>query len=231
MPEDRLETHKRRLDRRSGQILIMFTLALIPMFGIMGLVTDLGYMHFVKMSAQTAAEAAASAAIIDMRVNGTAGLTFSTTSISCTPNIATPANSFERGCMYAQQHGFNSANQVTYQSGTTGTPPTASGIGTASYWVTYRVSQRVPQLFSAVLGNTSGQVVARSSAALKGASDCMFALNAHDAGAFSVGGNTSLTASCGIYVNSDNSAALGTNGGGTISATEYDVVGGVETHY
>src|SRR5215472_10018329 len=192
MPEDQLDTHKRRLDRRSGQILIMFTLALIPMFGIMGLVTDLGYMHFVKMSAQTAAEAAASAAIVDMRVRGTAGLTFSTTSTSCTPGITTPANAFERGCMYAQQHGFNSANQVTYQSGTTGTPPTASGIGTASYWVTYRVSQQVPQLFSAVLGNTSGQVVARSSAALKGASDCMFALNPSAPGAFSVGGSSSM---------------------------------------
>jgi len=133
MPEAQLDTQKRRPDGRSGQILIMFTLALIPMFGIMGLVTDIGYMHFVKMSAQTAAEAAASAAIVDMRVRGTDGLTFSSTPVTCTKNITTPANSFERGCMYAQQHGFNSDNQVTYQSGTTGTPPTASGIGTASY--------------------------------------------------------------------------------------------------
>jgi len=39
----------------------MVTFALIPMFGIMGLVVDFGYMHFVKMSAQTAAEAAAQA--------------------------------------------------------------------------------------------------------------------------------------------------------------------------
>ena len=36
----------------------MVTLALVPLFGILGLVTDIGYMQFVKMSAQTAAEAA-----------------------------------------------------------------------------------------------------------------------------------------------------------------------------
>jgi hypothetical protein len=113
-----LDTRKRRLDRRGGQILLMFTLALIPMFGLIGLVTDLGYMHFIKMSAQTAAQAAASAAVIDMRVHGTAGITFSTTPTTCAPNITSPANALEHGCMYAQQHGFNSANQVTYQSGT-----------------------------------------------------------------------------------------------------------------
>ena len=42
----------------------MVTLALIPLFGILGLVTDIGYMQFVKMSAQTAAEAASQAAIV-----------------------------------------------------------------------------------------------------------------------------------------------------------------------
>ena len=41
--------------RRRGQTLIMITLALVPMFGMMGLVSDFGYMQFVKMSAQTAA--------------------------------------------------------------------------------------------------------------------------------------------------------------------------------
>ena len=43
----------RRCCRRSGQVLLMVTFALIPMFGILGLVTDFGYMHFVKMSAHT----------------------------------------------------------------------------------------------------------------------------------------------------------------------------------
>src|SRR5437870_4000308 len=53
-----------RCSRQRGQVLLMVTLALIPLFGMLGLVTDIGYMQFVKMSAQTAAEAAAQAAII-----------------------------------------------------------------------------------------------------------------------------------------------------------------------
>jgi Flp pilus assembly protein TadG len=53
-----------RCSRHRGQVLLMVTLTLIPLFGMLGLVTDIGYMQFVKMSAQTAAEAAAQAAII-----------------------------------------------------------------------------------------------------------------------------------------------------------------------
>jgi hypothetical protein len=210
----------------------MFTLALVPMFGLMGLVADIGYMHFIKMSAQTAAQAAASAAIIDLKSGGSGSWCCSNTATTCPQNITTPSSSLERGCMYAQKHGFNSTNQwVTYQAGAGSTPPTATGSGTASNWVTFRVIQRVPQLFSAVTGNTSGLVAARSSASLIGASDCIFALSPTAPNAIQVSGSASLTASCGIYVNSSDSAALGSNGGGTISATEYDVVGGVETHY
>src|SRR5260370_41319131 len=59
----------RRRSRRSGQVLLMVTLALVPMFAILGLVTGVGYMQYVKMSPQTAAEAAARAAIISYHEN------------------------------------------------------------------------------------------------------------------------------------------------------------------
>src|SRR5438132_1214719 len=54
---------KQSTDRHRGQALIMTTLALIPMFGLMGLAVDLGWMEFTKKSAQTAADAAAMAAL------------------------------------------------------------------------------------------------------------------------------------------------------------------------
>jgi len=69
-----------RPSRQRGQVLLMVTFALIPMFGMLGLVADFGYMHFVKMSAQTAAEAAAQAAIISY--HETVG--------GSNPNAATP---------------------------------------------------------------------------------------------------------------------------------------------
>ena len=149
----------RRRSRRSGQVLLMVTLALVPMFAFLGLVTDVGYMQYVKMSAQTAAEAAARAAIISYHETvggsnpqcdtGTGSVPCSaTTPTACPSNITTPANFIERGCMYAQRHGFNSANQwVTYQSDVHSVPPTAPGMGTPTYWVTFRVIQKVPQMF------------------------------------------------------------------------------------
>ncbi len=224
-------------DRRRGQILIMATLVTIPLFGMLGLVTDLGYMHYVKMTAQSAAEAAAQAAIIDFhQTQGGAAyscggnVVCASTQTNCTPNITTPANSIEHGCMYAQAHGFNAAGSVTYQTGTATTPPTATGMSTPAYWVTFRAYQRVPQLFSAVLGNMSGLVVGRSTAALVGATDCIYALNPTMQGAISVGGTASLTSSCGLFVDSNNACALSTNGGGTVTAPNYDIVGNACTH-
>jgi hypothetical protein len=229
-----------KLGTRRGQALIMMTLIMAPLLGFLGLVTDVGYMHFVKMSAQTAAEAAAQAAMIDFSATtGTpkscgdpANVVCSATPAACPAVITTPQNSIERGCMYAKQHGFKSAGaqMVTYQSGIGGTPPTASGMGSASYWMTFRVVQRVPQMFSALLGNRSGLVAARSTVALIGATDCIYALNPSASGAVSVGGTANLTSSCGIYVNSNSASALSTNGSAILSATEYDVVGGVSTH-
>src|SRR5215472_9859173 len=224
-------------DRRRGQILIFATLILVPMLGVLGLVTDFGYMHYVKMSAQSAAEAAAWSAAIDFHQTS-GGATYTcggnvvcqSTPVACTPSITTPQNSIEHGCMYAQAHGFNGVNQVTYVTGQSSTPPTAPGIGTAPYWVTFRVAQQVPQLFSAVLGNTSGLVVARSTAALVGAADCIYALNRTVPAAISVGGTAALNSACGIFDNSNATCALSTNGGGTVTAPEYDVVGTSCTH-
>lgn len=232
----------RRGSRRSGQVLMMVTLAMIPMFGIIGLVTDFGYMHFVKMSAQTAAEAAARAAIIDYHATvggaspmcGTAGVVCSPSPSNCPQNITTPANPIEHGCLYAQQHGFdyshNPKQWVTYQAGIGSVPPTAPGMAQASYWVTFRVIQRVPQLFSAVLGNTSGLVAARSTTAVIGATDCVYALNPTASGAVSLGGTASLISNCGVFVDSNNSCAISTSGSSTLSAPEYDVVGNTCTH-
>ena len=233
----------RRCSRHSGQVLMMVTLAMVPMFGIIGLVTDFGYMHFVKMSAQTAAEAAAQAAIIDYHATvsganptcGIGGVVCSAAPSNCASNITTPANSIQHGCLYAQQHGFNYSTNpkqwVTYQAGVSSAPPTAPGMGSTSYWVTFRVIQKVPLLFSAVLGNPSGLVAARSTTAVIGLNDCIYALNPTASGAVQVGGTSSLTSSCGIFVNSNSPSALGTNGGGSIQAPTYDVVGGVSTHY
>ncbi|GEM_PF-1293567 len=238
-----MRKHSIRSRREGGQTLIMVTLALVPMFGIMGLVVDLGYMHFVKEEAQTAAEVAAKAALLNLHATVGGALTSCSSTVvcqstitSCPSNITTPQNSIEVGCMYAANHGFQpGGNQsVTYQTGgsaltgTSATPPTVSGISNVSYWVTYRVTQTVPQLFSAVLGFPSGMVAARSTAVMVGANDCIYALNPSASGAVSVSGTAELQSSCGLYVNSSSTTAMTCNGHGSsyaYDAPEYDIVG------
>ena len=227
-------------NRRRGQVLIMVALVLTPLFAALGFVTDFGYMHYVKMSAQSAAEAGAQAAIVDFR--STAGGTSFTcggdvvcasTPTSCPSGVSSPTNSIQHGCMYAQAHGFNSLDSkgnptgadVSYQTGVSSVPPTVSGMGAAAYWVTFRVTQSVPQLFSAILGNMTGTVAARSTAVITGARDCIYALDPNASGAVSITGTAGLTSSCGIMVNSKDACAISTNGNATLSAAEYDVVG------
>ena len=42
-----------------GQTAVMFTIAIIPLLGMVGLVVDMGWAYFRKQAAQTAADAAA----------------------------------------------------------------------------------------------------------------------------------------------------------------------------
>jgi Flp pilus assembly protein TadG len=216
--------------KRRGQALIMITLSLIPMFGLLGLVVDVGWMEFIKKQAQTAADAAAMAALLQFQsTTFSSDLTCGTNGVVCqAPTSCSPApsNYLNSGCLYAQLNGFSSAgNQfVTIQAGV-GVPPTAAGVQSSAYWVTVRVNQAVPQLFSAVLGNSSGLVSARATAALSPARDCIYVMDPSGSGALSMGGTSDLTTSCGVYVNSNSPTALSGNGTPTLTASEIDIVG------
>ena len=48
---------------RRGQVVLLVTVAMVPLAGMVGLVTDIGYMRYVQRSAQKAADAAVLAAI------------------------------------------------------------------------------------------------------------------------------------------------------------------------
>lgn len=224
---------KKLTDRRRGQAVILVTLASVPLFGLLGLVVDLGWMEFVKKSAQTAADAAAMAAVLQFQSTvfstnptcGTGGVVCQSAT-SCNP---APTNYLHSGCDYAASNGFSaSGNQnVTLASGV-GAPPTTTGLNSATYWVTARVSQSVPQLFSAVLGNTSGMVTARATAALNPAKDCIYVMDPAGAAAIQMNGSPSLVSSCGVYINSNNADALNGVGTPTLTASEIDIVGGYQ---
>lgn len=168
-----------------GQALLLVTLSLFAMCGLLGLAVDLGWSYFVKKSAQNAADsaalAAAYAAVSSVGETAPFPSTYSH-SLSPCPQAGTPELS--TGCSYASQKtlgslegpgfspgGDGGRQNVTMESGANSSPtdctlpvPTAPCV-TADYWVTVRTVEVLPQLFSAVLGNTTGVSSARATAA------------------------------------------------------------------
>jgi Tfp pilus assembly protein PilX len=219
-----------------GQSAILFVLALSTMLGVLGLVTDIGWGYFRRNAAKAAAEAAALAAAQAALQSAGSNVTCSSTGVSCATDYQCPTsipnpptNDFHDGCLYAKDNGFQvtaSGNQNVVLSGGTGTPPTLTGLN-SSYWVTVRVSESLPQMFSAVLGNRSGVVSARATAIVEpGPQNCIYIMDPASSGALSMSGTPSLVSSCGVYINSSSGSALSGNGTPTLTASAIDIVGG-----
>lgn len=156
----------------------MVTLALIAMCGIMGLAVDVGWSFFVRKAARAAADAAALGAVnAAMATVGQSG-SWATcpTNVSCGVTltcssgvVSTAADNLDNGCLYARQNGFidgdnEGRTQRVTVFGDRGSPP---GLGVVShYWVRARVTEDIPQLFSAILGNTTATVNAEAVAVI-----------------------------------------------------------------
>jgi hypothetical protein len=209
------------------------------MMGILGFVTDIGYMNYLQKSAQAAADSAAlgAASYFNSKMAGAAytcgAFAWVCTSGPCPAGLATATNAVEAGCLYAKQNGFsvdNASQNVTIVSNVTKTPDTAPGMNSASWWITVRVAQQVPQLFSAVMGNSTALVSARATAAVAPGIACVYALDPAASGSYYQNGSTNFQANCAILVDSNSSSAMTNSGNATVSATAYDIVGGINWH-
>jgi hypothetical protein len=223
---------------KNGQTLVLVTLAILTIFGLLGLLVDFGWMHFRQEAAQTAADAAAAAAVQAALAYSAGSYTCGSNNVGCqtstlcpNPLHANPTNTLDIACAYAKTNGFavtSGGRQSVYVGAGAGTsPPTAPGV-TVGYWVTVIVAENIPQLFSAVLGNPLGTVSARATAAASGttANSCVYALDPAMKAAFSASGGATVNASCGIFVNSNNAGALEATGGATVNTSAAKVVGG-----
>lgn len=224
---------------------MMVTLGVISMCGIMGLAVDLGWSYFVEKQAQAAADMAALGAVQEAHANRGVGAGF-TCSVAPSGNTQaycqwpTPANcstlnvdsNLWNGCLYAKENGFidgglNGAQQVRMQaycgpaaSGALGSciaPPTAPNINDIAYWATARATQAVPQLFSSVLGNTSGIVSASATAAIVSSvlPGSFYALNQEGD---CIGTGNGFTVDCGVDVHVKGAASAVCSGSGGVSA-------------
>lgn len=240
--------HSPAARRTKGQAILLITASLIPLMGLLGLASDIGYMHFARKSAQKAADAAvlAAAARFYQTIGGSSfdctaftWICNSSTPYTCNKDLTTATNPLETGCLYAKRNGFwawngdgtPSKQNVSFVSGVPPTPPpTATGVSSGAWWVTARIAQQVPQLFSAVLGNTSGTIAARATATISPAMGCVYVLDPTADAAYYQNGSTTFQSQCGIYVDSNSPVAMQNSGNSIVRASEYDIVGGVDWH-
>lgn len=227
----------KRRSRQSGQTAILYTVGLTAVFGMVGLVSDVGYMYYRKQNAQAAAQAAALASVKTAYTVSSGGFACGTgtTNVGCNSNYVCPAsisgsgsNNLEVACLYAQKNGY-SGNNVWLEANT----GNINGVRTTYYTVAH-VRETLPVLFSAIWGSNSSLVVARSVVAYTPGSGggCIYALdnNSGDPGTLAVNGTGSLSTGCGVWVDGPNSNAANLNGGGQITVTgtgqSVQIVGG-----
>lgn len=191
----------------SGQVLWLVTLFIVVLFAFAGFAVDVGQEWSVRRNMQTAADAAAIAGAVAVRLGNP---------------VTAPAQAV------AKTNGFtdSSIDPSSTATVTVNNPPLAGAFaGNASY-VEVIVSQPQPTYFLQALGYTTMPVSARSTASSVNGPACLYALDPSASSAASFGGSSTTTLSCGAIVDSSSSSALTSNGGGTLTASDIGVVGG-----
>src|ERR1051325_8638248 len=95
-----------------GQSAILLVLALTTMFGVLGLVTDLGWGYYRKEAARAAAQAAALGAAQAALASAGGGLGCTSSGVSCQTSyqcpttLSMPSDDLQNGCLYAKDNGF-----------------------------------------------------------------------------------------------------------------------------
>lgn len=216
--------------RERGQVLPLATLLIIMLLSFMGLAMESGLAFYLRQSAHAAAESAAMGAVLSAMssVSGSSitcgtstsgpqcgsGSTAATATCSASPN-SPPKTNFDSACLYAIQNGFTpgGSTSVKLSANNTSPAPGAPNV-TVIYWTQATVATRQTQMFSSLFSSSGLFTGATATAALVSTGSpagCIYVLNTTASRAMQVAGSM-VTTTCGIYVNSNNSAALETEG-------------------
>jgi hypothetical protein len=224
----------------------MVTLALMVIFGTLGLAIDMGWAHFRRQAAQAAADSAALAAVSTAIINSPSGIACGSNSVFCQSTAAqcpipiptTPANNLHNACLYAKQNGFaatalSGLPQNVQVAANTGNP-SITGLTNVTYYATATVTEQLPQTFSMILGHNLTTVTATSTAAYFGGGSggaCIYVL-ATLGTSFSMTGSATITSGCGLWINSaggtsvdPNDPAVSVMGNNRIAVPSTNVVG------
>ncbi len=206
-----LARHGRLPGDRRGAILPLVALSLVGVMSLMALAVEAGSLHRERRTAQTAADAGATAGAHEIFRD-------------------MPKDSVDSAAYYeTARNGFtNGANGVTvipYNGPISG--PHAGD----TQFVEVVITRPVATVFGALLGRNSVTIHVRAVAGIPAPSDnCLYTLDPSDEKALNVSGSTTrLDADCGVVVNSnDRSKAVLIESAGTLTATSLAVVGGID---
>jgi hypothetical protein len=188
---------------QTGQVLVITALSMVVLLGFVGFAIDVGHLRLVKSQMQSAADAAALAAGLEIRV------------CSSTPGCPAMQSAVQTAM---KENGMTAATFLSNCSGSVGTgvtvtlndPPCASSTdpnkGNTKY-VEAVVTRNVTTHFASIFGFNNIKVSARAEAK-RGVGPCIYALDPHGAQAILVLAGLGMNSTCGIVDESDSSSAL-----------------------
>ena len=183
--------------------MVIFVLILPIIIGFMGLIFDVGYLYRHKRIMQTAAAAAAMAGAQTLKRKDFANV-----------------NTYS---LY--DAGKNSFDGSGGETRTVNHPPLSGDFAADTDFVEVIITEQVPTFFMGLFGQDTVAVSARGVAGLLPASICVWVLDPSAARAFDVGDEASVSAQCGVVVNSDHPQALYVWDESCLDASSISVVG------
>ncbi|MFC5860848.1 Tad domain-containing protein [Acidicapsa dinghuensis] len=215
----------RLLRDENGQALIVVALSMVLLLAFAAIAVDVGRLLYIQRQLQTAADAAAVAGAIELQQCGT---TANCSTMQTAAKSALAENNLSvSSSNLLTQCATGSTTQLTL---TVNNGPCALGASDPNHgntkYVEAVVAEPVITLFAGILSVKSFNISARSEAGLGDPTDCVYVLNPTATDALLVNGNSTLTAQCGIIVDSNANTAALFNGHPTVSASEIDVAGG-----
>jgi Flp pilus assembly protein TadG len=194
--------------RQRGVVLFLMAILATMILGAIGVAVDAGQLHWTRLRAQTAADAAVLAAVREQQT----GSTFSVVQ--------------EAGRSAAASNGFSYGiddTSVAIQR------PATGALASDNSALEVLVTRTVPVALLRFLGSTPGTVTARAVGRLGPGTACLYALNKTETASLDIGGSTSIYLTCDAIVNSVAATAFKMHGSQTLylkDGSKVGVVGG-----
>ena len=182
----------------------MGAFSLIALCALVGLAADTGYFFEHRRRIQTAADAAALAGAAQLRRDGT---------YQSAAENAAAANGFTAGV---------SGTTVAVHN-----PPSSGYYTSDANYVEAIITQDRPTLLMGILGLSTGRVSARAVAGVHDSPNCLYALGRTGTALSINGRGSTLSAACGIIVDSTSTSDALSAGSGSVFGTSVSVAGGI----